>query len=118
MTDPVFRVSVSQALAGVTTPTPSPRPRFTTCSGWEEEPPCGPGVEVDRPYPYTPYTNCGVRSAIFDGRRWMADPMLTDGSGNPPEDWPPFESPGEIELFSEDLARFTSNTGRIVEFRP
>ena len=72
------------ARAKTPAPTPSPRPRFTTCSGREEEPPCGPGAEVGRPYPYTLYTHCGVRAAVFDGRRWIADPILTD-SGNPPE---------------------------------
>ena len=98
-------------------PTPSPWPRFTTCSGQEEEPPCGPGADVGRPYPYTLYTHCGVRAAFFDGRRWIVDPVLTD-SGTPPEDWPAFESSGEMKLVTADLARFTSKSGLVAGFRP
>jgi hypothetical protein len=56
------------------TPNPSPRDGSSTCSGQEELPPCGPGVEMGKPYPYTLYTHCGIRSAYFDGRRWVAAP--------------------------------------------
>ena len=99
------------------TPTPSPRTTPTGCSVREEEPPCGPGVEVGRPYPYTLYTHCGVRTAFLDGRRWIADPILTD-SGNPSEDWPAFESAGEMKLVTADLARFSSKAGLVAGFRP
>ena len=59
----------------------------TDCSEREEKPPRSPGAETGKPYSYTLYTHCGILSAYFDGRRWMADPMLTDGSGNPPPGW-------------------------------
>jgi hypothetical protein len=62
--------------------------------------------------------HCGIREATFDGRRWMANPILSDGSGNPPTDWARNEGTGVIVLVSEDLARFTSNTGRVIEFMP
>ena len=83
-----------------------------------EEPPQGPGAEVGKGYPYTLYVHCGVRDAHFDGRLWMADPMLSDGSGNPPLDWTPDDSRGIMELVRDDLAVFTSRSGRTVEFIP
>jgi hypothetical protein len=88
------------------------------CSEREGEPPCGTGVEIGQPYPYTLYTHCGIRSAYFDGRRWIAEPILSKDNVNPPAGWGnPFDR-GSMELVAEDLARFTSTSGLAAEFRP
>ena len=68
--------------------------------------------------PYTLYVHCGIRDARFDGRLWMADPMLSDGSGNPPLDWTAADSRGKMKLVRDDLAVFTAESGRIIEFIP
>ena len=102
----------------VPTALPSTRTTTTNCSEREEEPSCGPGVEIGKPYPYTLYTHCGIRSAYFDGRRWVADPILSVDKVNPPSGWGnPFDQ-GRMELVAEELARFTSNAGLTAEFRP
>ena len=101
------------------TQTPSPRTTPTGCSEGEEEPPCGPGVEIGKSYSYTLYTHCGVRRAFIDGRRWIADPILRAGVGgiNPPPGWgDPFQG-GAVELVTDALARFTSGDGLTAEFR-
>ncbi len=75
-------------------------------------------AEIGEGYPYALDVQCIIRDAHFDGRRWIADPILGDRSGNPPTDRTPDDSVGVMELVSEDRARFTSKTGRVIEFRP
>ena len=101
--------------APLITPTPTPMP--TPERDRHEEPPRGPGVEIGTGYPYTLYVHCGIRDARFDGRLWMADPMLSDGSGNPTLDWTAADSRGKMKLVRDDLAVFTAESGRIVEFK-
>ena len=100
------------------TGTPTPMPMPTPERDRPEGPPQGPGAEIGIGYPYTLYVHCGVRDARFDGRLWMADPMLSDGSGNPPLDWTAEDSDGIMELIEDDLAVFTAESGRIIEFTP
>ena len=100
------------------TATPTPAPMPTRERDRHEEPPQGPGVEIGTGYPYTLYVHCGVRDARFDGRLWMADPMLSDGSGNPPLDWAPADSVGIMELVNDNLAVFTTESGRTIQFKP
>ena len=100
------------------TPTPTPAPMPTVERDRLEEPPQGQGVEIGTGYPYTLYVHCGVRDARFDGRLWMANPMLSDGSGNPPRDWTLEDSNGFMEMVRDDLAVFTAKTGRRIEFIP
>ena len=100
------------------TSTPTPAPMPTRERDRHEEPPQGPGVEIETGYPYTLYVHCGIRDARFDGRLWMADPMLSDGSGNPPLDWAAADSRGKMKLVRDDLAVFTAENGRIIEFKP
>ena len=99
------------------TATPTPAPMPTPDRDRLEEPPRGPGVEIGTGYPYTLYVHCGIRDARFDGRLWMADPMLSDGSGNPTLDWTAADSRGKMKLVRDDLAVFTAESGRIVEFK-
>ena len=100
------------------TPTLTPTPMPAVERDRPEEPPQGPGVEIGTGYPYTLYVHCGVRDARFDGRFWMADPMLSDGSGNPPLDWAPADSVGIMELVNDNLAVFTAESGRTIQFKP
>ena len=99
------------------TATPTPALMPTPDRDRLEEPPRGPGVEIGTGYPYTLYVHCGIRDARFDGRLWMADPMLSDGSGNPTLDWTAADSRGKMKLVRDDLAVFTAESGRIVEFK-
>ena len=100
------------------TATPTPIPIPADSRGRPKVPPHGPGAEIGTGYPYTLYVHCGIRDAYFDGRLWMADPILSDGSGNPPVDWTTADSRGKMKLVRDDLAVFTAKSGRIVEFKP
>ena len=96
------------------TPTPVPMP--TSERDRPEGPPHGAGVEIGTGYPYTLYVHCGIRDARFDGRLWMADPML--GNHNPPPGWTADDSVGIMELVNDDLAVFTAKSGRTIHFKP
>ena len=98
--------------------TATPEPIPTAGRNTLEDPPRGPGVEPGKGYPYSLYVHCGVRDAYFDGRHWMADPMQSDGSGNPPPGWTSEDSRGIMVLVTDDLAIFTAESGREVEFVP
>ena len=104
--------------AALITPTATPAPEPTLDPDISERPPRGPGAEIGDVYPLTLYVHCGVRDAHFDGRVWMADPMLSDGSGNPPPGWTSDDSQGTIELVRDDLAVFKSVSGRTINFIP
>ena len=108
--------TTSDSPSPTATPTPAPMP--TPGQDHLEGPPQGPGVEIGTGYPYTLYVHCGIRDARFDGRLWMADPMLSDGSGNPPPDWAPADSVGIMELVNDNLAVFTAESGRTIQFKP
>jgi len=99
------------------TPTPTPTPGPPVPARYlADRPPVGPGAEIGEPYPFSLYVHCGVRDTYFDGRRWMANPRLDDGSGNPPPGWTHDDSNGEMTLVSEDHAVFKSRSGRTIEF--
>lgn len=68
-------------------------------------------VEVGAAYPIDLSTHCGVRDLRFDGRDWIADPALDDGSGNPPPGWGNPTEPGTVTLVSDDEAVFVSADG-------
>ena len=99
-----------------TSPTATPAPMPTVDPDLLERPPQGPGAGVGDAYPYTLYVHCGVRDARFDGRVWMANPML--GNYNPPWGWTSDDSRGTIELVRDDLAVFKSVRGRTINFIP
>ena len=100
------------------TPTLTPQPMPAVERDRPEEPPQGPGVEIGTGYPYTLYVHCGVRDAHFDGRIWMADPMVIEEEVNPPSDWTDDDFEGVIKLVRDDLAVFTAESGRIIQFIP
>ena len=100
------------------TPTLTPTPMPAVERDRPEEPPQGPGVEIGTGYPYTLYVHCGVRDAQFDGRIWMADPTVSDKEINPPSDWTDDDSVGIMELVNDNLAVFTAESGRTIQFKP
>jgi hypothetical protein len=88
------------------------------CGPASGEPPCAAGVERGVAYPYVLYTHCGILSASFDGRLWLADPPLTDGSGNPQPGWGNPAEEGTMTLVSADRAEFRSEGGNVARFVP
>lgn len=80
--------------------------------------PCGSGVDPGVGYRYKLLTHCGIEYAYFDGRFWLADPKLDDGSGNPPAGWDNPFAEGVMTLLPGDEARFTDDEERTVVFRP
>ena len=100
------------------TPTPAPLRPDRACGPYTLDLPCGPGVELGKAYSFTIYTHCGVRRAYFDGRDWIIEPELSDGNGNPPPGWRSPVDTGTMALVAENLARYTSASGAVAEFRP
>lgn len=65
------------------------------------------------------FTHCGIVGTQFAGRDWVAEPVLDDGSGNPPAGWGNPWQPGVMRLTSEDHAEFESRDGELeAAFRP
>jgi hypothetical protein len=65
------------------------------------------------------YTHCGIAGTEFAGRDWVAEPVLEDGSGNPPAGWGNPVQPGVMALTSRDHAEFESRDGALeASFRP
>lgn len=99
------------------TPTPTPRPAVDQAT--EEGPPPGPGAEIGTPYAFSIGGHCGVRDNVhFNGTWWMANPKLRDDSGDEPPGWTSDDTRGTMTLISEDVAVFTGNSGRRVEYVP
>ncbi len=91
------------------TATPAPMPTAAPVTD-------GAPAQIALRYPHQLYTHCGVRYADFDGRKWLADPIL--GGANPPPGWGnPFDT-GTMELVSKDRALFLSDSGEQAFFEP
>ena len=101
-------------------PTPTPRPLLPgkMCGPEIAGLPCGPGVEIGKTYSFTLYTHCGVRRSYFDGRRWIVGPTLSNNDINPPPGWGNPTDEGTMELVAKNVARYTSRSGLVAEFRP
>ena len=101
-------------------PTPTPRPLLPgkMCGPEIAGLPCGPGVEIGKTYSFTLYTHCGVRRSYFDGRRWIVGPTLLNNDINPPPGWGNPTDEGTMELVAKNVARYTSRSGLVAEFRP
>lgn len=69
-------------------------------------------------YATTLQTHCGIRETTFGGLQWVADPVLDDGSSNPPPGWSnPFQE-GLMRLRGPGRAVFETKAGRTATFRP
>ena len=112
----VQKPPTANAPSSAATPTPGPMP--TVERSLLERPPKGRGVELGKSYRYSLMVHCGIRDAYFDGRHWMANPMLSDGSGNPPPGWTYDDGRGTMVLVRNDLAIFTAVNGREIVFVP
>lgn len=88
------------------------------CGSDVEAPPCAAGVEVGRAYPFQLATHCGITNAYFDGRRWIAKPPLTNGSGSPPPSWDNPIAQGTMTLVSRRVAVFRADSGETARFVP
>ena len=76
-------------------------------------------AEIGVRYTHDLYTHCGVRYADFDGRRWLADPVLTSNEGlSPPPGWGNPNDLGTMELVSNDRASLLSHSGDKAIFKP
>lgn len=92
------------------TPAPMPTPAVAPEAGL---------AEIGVRYRHNLYTHCGIRYANFDGRRWLADPILTGiGGVNPPPGWGNPSDPGTMELVTRDRAIFLSSSGEQAFFIP
>lgn len=61
-------------------------------------------------------THCGVLNAHIDGKLWLADLPLSDGSGNPPPGWGFNETSGTWRTRGATKADFRSDSGRAAHF--
>jgi hypothetical protein len=92
-------------------PTATPAPKPTAMPAIEAG-----QAEIGVRYAHKLYTHCGIRYADFDGRKWLADPIL--GSSNPPPGWGNPSDPGTMELITNDRALFLSHSGEPAFFIP
>lgn len=90
----------------------------TACNRKDAEPPCGRGAQRGVAYAFTLWTHCGITHALFDGRFWLAEPPLDDGSHNPPRGWDNPAQQGSMRLLSPQSAEFRAGAGLVARFRP
>lgn len=74
--------------------------------------PSHPSVVVAKYVGFQLTTHCGIRSAVVGGAYYVADPMLSDGRGNPPPGWGnPFQK-GVMTVRSDGSAEFVAGSLR------
>ena len=106
---PLALLACGSKETSIPTATPAPMPTAAPTLA-------GAPAEIGVRYSHSLYTHCGIRYANFDGRRWLADPIL--GEANPPPGWGnPFDS-GTMELVSKDRAMFLSHSAERAYFIP
>ncbi len=71
---------------------------------------------ADQGRPLTLYTHCGVWSTEVDGRLWLADPPLHDGSHNPLPGWDVNDTQGIWRELGGGEAEFRADSGEIARF--
>ena len=79
------------------------------------EPPYGPGTEVEKEYDYLLYVHCGVRWARVDGVWWQTNP-LDDRNANPPAGWGNPYDAGKLKLVDRNVAVYHGGPGVSVRF--
>ena len=109
-----FLVLALLACGANATPTATLVPRPTAAANPEAG-----AAEIMVLYHHVLYTHCGIRYADFNGRRWLADPVLTSNEGlSPPPGWDNPNDRGTIELVTKDRAMFISHSGERAFFIP
>jgi hypothetical protein len=73
------------------------------CTGRETAPPCGPGVEPGRWYPYTLAIGCDAHT-IFNGQRWLSTLGPPPGEEAPRPVWIKLHSPDAAGVLSPTMA--------------
>jgi hypothetical protein len=73
------------------------------CTGRETAPPCGPGVEPGRWYPYTLAIGCDAHT-IFNGRRWLSTLGPPAAEQTPRPVWIKLRSPDDAGVLSPTMA--------------
>ena len=95
------------------TATPAPEPTATPAL----KPTARPTVEAGQAqigvrYSHRLFIHCGIQYTHFDGRKWVADPVVRlFGGPDPPYGWKSPYDPGTIELVAKDRALFLSDSG-------
>jgi hypothetical protein len=88
-------------------PTATPEPRPTTMPEVE-----GGQAQIGVRYSHRLFTHCGIQYTNFDGRKWVADPIVKlFGGPDPPYGWKNPYDTGTIELVAKDRALFLSDSG-------
>lgn len=84
------------------------------CTGKEVLPPCGPGVEIGRYYPYTLPLRCdGI--TYFDGRRWVST-LPPPAEGGTMHVWMRLDPSGNVGLVSpRGAVGFEPDTGQATQ---
>jgi hypothetical protein len=73
------------------------------CTGRETAPPCGPGVEPGRWYPYTLALSCDAHT-IFNGQRWLSTLGPPPAEQTPRPVWIRLDSPEHAGVLSPTTA--------------
>lgn len=105
------------ATTATVAPTTPPTAGRLACAPEIERPPCTRGVRLGAAYPFVLSTHCGIRDAYFDGRPWVADPVLSDGSDNPPAGWDNPAQVGTMTLVGRTRALFRAGP-LVAAFKP
>ena len=93
--------------------TPTPKPQPTVDMG---VPPADP-VETGNAYDFKFGTlHCGVENIAFGGQYWRAENVPEEWKYNPPAGWNETDTTGRIELLTEDIAVFTSQSGNEIRY--
>lgn len=88
-------------------PTATPAPKPTTMPTVEAG-----QAQIGVRYSHRLYTHCGIQYTNFDGRIWVADPIVKlFGGPDPPYGWKSPYDPGTIEMVAKDRALFLSDSG-------
>ena len=88
-------------------PTATPAPKPTAMPTVE-----GGQAQIGVRYSHPLFTHCGIQYTNFDGRTWVADPIVKlFGGPDPPYGWKSPYDPGTIEMVAKDRALFLSDSG-------
>ena len=100
---PIPESTTTLSLEPTATPAPKPTAMPTVEAGQ---------ARIGVRYSHRLYTHCGIQYTNFDGRIWVADPIVKlFGGPDPPYGWKNPYDTGTIELVAKDRALFLSDSG-------